>query len=895
MDITPEIRAAYAAHLRELGVGRIRIGCYLAMLVLPAGAIVDFFLHRDRFGQFLVVRLVFSLLMLPLMAFVSRPAGAQYHPQIGVVLAMIPAAAMAVIIHQAGGAESHYYAALNLVLLAIGLVLQWTAVQSLVAALAVLAMYLAATWSTVLGNEGLFFNNLWFLFLTGVIVVLGNQIQSRLRLRDFVSSYQLERSRRELERTNQRLRELDEIKGRFFANVSHELRTPLTLLLGPLESLRRHPAFAEPRVQETLATMEANGMRLLKLINDLLDLVRLDERQLQLHRTPVRVETFLRGVINAVKRFAEDRGLTVECRVDPGIRGLQADADKLEKVFLNLLFNSIKFTPAGGRIRVTARPDGAEAAFEVADTGRGIAPEHLPMLFSRFWQADSSTQRKYQGAGLGLALVKELVEAHDGTVSAESRPGSGTTMTVRLPMDPAAAEEPALGGAPADGPEEAEVEEEPMDEKDAWLNALYRRAELFASITPLRETLRPWAAPGTGRRPRALIADDEPDMLRFVHSQLEEDYDVIEAVDGEQAVTLAAQYLPDIVVCDLMLPGKDGLQVCRELRERESTRGLPFLMLTARADDETKLKSLAAGASDFLPKPFSLDELRVRLKNLVDANRMQRALGEQNKTLAATLEQLRDTELQLVQSEKMASLGRMSAGVIHEINNQLNFAKTGLYALKRHGRHIPVDQREDFDEVLRDIEEGVTRVAAIVADLRAFSHHGGGTIEEVNVAGTVDAALRFLAAEWRDRVEIDNSVPPDFVVPAGRTKLLQVIVNLLQNSLDALRDHPPAEGQPAITLRTDVRGGRPRLILHDNGPGIPQEHLSRIFDPFFTTKDVGEGTGLGLSICYRLMQEWDGRITVRTEPGRFCEFTLEFAGDLRQTARESALEESVRT
>ena len=304
---------------------------------------------------------------------------------------------------------------------------------------------------------------------------------------------------------------------------------------------------------------------------------------------------------------------------------------------------------------------------------------------------------------------------------------------------------------------------------------------------------------------------------------------------------------------------------------------MPLILLTARADEATKLKALETGTNDFLSKPFSLAELHVQVKNLHASHQLEKALSRQNKRLEVTIDQLKEAELQLVQAEKMASLGRMSAGIIHEINNPLNFTLTALSLLARQGGHLPAEVRGDYQETLDDIEEGLRRVAKIIADLREFTHPQGGRLEAVDVDHAVDTALRFLTAEWKDRVRIEREIPEDFCVPAAGSKLMQVLVNLLQNSLDALRSKPPgADATPTIRIvaRT-VPGGR-ALVVWDNGSGIPQHHLSRVFDPFFTTKEVGQGTGLGLSICYRLLQEVGASITVRSQEGVFCEFTLTF-------------------
>jgi len=190
-----------------------------------------------------------------------------------------------------------------------------------------------------------------------------------------------------------------------------------------------------------------------------------------------------------------------------------------------------------------------------------------------------------------------------------------------------------------------------------------------------------------------LIADDEPDMLRFLKSQLTAHYQVIEAVDGQQAINKSAQFLPDLILLDMMMPEKDGLQACREIRQHTPTQSIPVVLITARADEETKLAALEAGASDFLPKPFSTTELHVRVKNLVDYHQYQLKLSRQNQVLESTIDQLKETETQLVQSEKLASLGRMSAGIIHEINNPLNYATTGLYSLRNKGKYLAPNRR----------------------------------------------------------------------------------------------------------------------------------------------------------------------------------------------------------
>jgi C4-dicarboxylate-specific signal transduction histidine kinase len=261
---------------------------------------------------------------------------------------------------------------------------------------------------------------------------------------------------------------------------------------------------------------------------------------------------------------------------------------------------------------------------------------------------------------------------------------------------------------------------------------------------------------------------------------------------------------------------------------------------------------------------------------LVDAHHLQRELARKNQILETTLEQLKETEAQLAQSEKLASLGRMSAGIIHEINNPLNFTKTGLYTLREMAEPMGREEKIEFLEVVQDMEDGINRVTNIVSDLRTFTQPNITQFEAVPVLGVVNSSLRFLANEWRDRVKVEKDIPEDQIVWANSHQVTQILVNLLQNALDALKRNTSSEVEPTIRISSFDENGESLIVIWDNGEGIPAENLYKIFDPFFTTKDVGEGMGLGLSICYRIMKQHGGRIEVHSEPGRYSEFTLRF-------------------
>lgn len=427
------------------------------------------------------------------------------------------------------------------------------------------------------------------------------QLRSRNRQRQAEVDLQLKEAEAE------QLRQLDELKSNFFANISHEFRTPLTLILGPLREMAAGTFRGDAQASHQI--MLRNSERLLHLVNQLLELARLEGGQARLDLRPLDLTAFFRPLMHSFESWAMRKQIHYQVQLPEASLPVRADADKLEKITGNLLSNALKFTPSHGRVRVRLQvrsqdDERLEALLEVQDTGPGIAEDHLPHIFDRFYSPPREDQ-EYLGSGIGLALTKELVELHGGHIRAESQVGMGTTFFVLLPLERAKTEaveaiQPTL---PADTP-------------------VGKGTEAF------RRT--------NSKKPIVLVVEDHPDLRSYIQAHLAKDYQLVEAAHGKQGLELATELIPDLVLTDVMMPEMDGLTLCETLKTDERSSHIPVIMLTALSEQGDKLTGLRTGADAYLTKPFDPDELQILVKNLIEQRRLLRkkfAAGLQQRTV----------------------------------------------------------------------------------------------------------------------------------------------------------------------------------------------------------------------------------------------------------------------
>ncbi len=437
----------------------------------------------------------------------------------------------------------------------------------------------------------------------------------------------IEKQNAQLETQAEKLTELDHMKSRFFANLSHEFRTPLTLILGPVEqALQETP---EGKARSRLRLAHTNAQRLLGLINQLLDLSKLESGKMQLRAAEGDLVAFLQNLAVAFAPLAERKRIALRFASTEKKLLVYFDRDKAEKIFNNLLSNAIKFTPEGGEVSVQLSVNSNQLPLNtdhwslitdhwilvtIKDTGIGIPADKLPHVFDRFYQVDASPTREYEGTGIGLALVKELVELHRGEVSVTSAEGKGSTFTVRLPLgkDHLAPEEVLeISEQYSVGSDQSSV----ISEHEAMTPSLQNSnaPSIQKSITPEIQ-----------ERDLVLIVEDNAEMRRYVRQELEPAYRVLEAANGEEGLAAALEAIPDVVISDVMMPKMNGYELCSRLKTDERTSHIPVILLTAKADRLDKLAGLETGADDYLGKPFDRQELVARVKNLIALRRKLR-------------------------------------------------------------------------------------------------------------------------------------------------------------------------------------------------------------------------------------------------------------------------------
>ena len=566
------------------------------------------------------------------------------------------------------------------------------------------------------------------------------------------SAYAEERRRAEA------LAELDQAKTAFFSNVSHEFRTPLTLLLSPIEEMLRDGAALPAAHRGMLEMAQRNGLRLLRLVNTLLDFSRIEAGRARASYEPTDLGALTADLASTFRSLMDQAGLAFDVECAPLTEPVWVDREMWEKIVLNLLSNAFKFTLRGG-VSLRLRAAGPDVELVVGDTGVGIPTAELPRLFERFHRVEGSRGRTQEGTGIGLALVRELVGLHGGTIDAASVEGEGTTFTVRLPFGQSHLPE-GQRRRPDELPSTRVGATAFVEEAHRWISG--SEGGLLVAGTG-----GAWRSPFADR-PRVLLADDNADMRDYVGRLLEPYFEVEAVADGEAALAAAGRSPAELVLTDVMMPGLDGIGLLRALRQEERTAAIPVVLLSARAGAEAGIDALAAGADDYLVKPFTAQELLARVTAAIRLARLrnaaQAAVTESERRLAALFGQasvgIAQTDLEgrfLLANAALSRLLGRPAGELASLRLQDVMHADDRAAMTVHmGRLISTGEPFTLEARHAKLDGGTVWCRTSVAAVRDGEGRPASlvaVVEDVSERRRMDDRQKLLLAELNHRVK----------------------------------------------------------------------------------------------------------------------------------------------
>ena len=672
---------------------------------------------------------------------------------------------------------------------------------------------------------------------------LGEELRGRTRAMEqevLLRSRELAAANQRLRDANAKLGELDAAKTAFFSNISHEFRTPLTLMLGPLEDALGSPAQALDG--ELLRVVQRNARRLARMVTSLLDFSRIEAGRMQASYEPTDLAGLTTYLASSFRSAIERTGLTFEVDCPTLPEPIYLDHDLWEKTVLNLLSNALKFTFEGS-IRVSVRWHDGHAELEVRDTGTGIPETELPHIFERFHRVVGARSRTYEGSGIGLALVQDLVQLHGGTVRVASRAGEGTSFTLSIPS--------GAGHLP---PERVIAKR-----STAWRG---REATSFidealrwsgdSKRAPASEpaALEPTRSPRS--QARILVVDDNADLRDYISRILSEHYAVETATDGIDALEALRLRKPALVLSDVMMPNLDGFGLLRAVRSDPKLDAVRFIVLSARAGEEATIDGLEAGADDYLVKPFAARELLARVRTHVELARQREALARAKEAAeAANLE-----------------LEAFSYSVAHDL-------RAPLRSIDGFSRALLDDYDEKLDvegkRYLSFLRESSQHMAQLIDDLLSLSKvtRSDMSRERVDLSALARAAIARL--QRSDPARLVQVVIEEGLESEGDPHLLAVAFdNLLANAWKFTTKRDQARIEFGSTSSED----RAAFFVRDNGAGFDMAFASKLFGVFQRLHSATEfeGTGIGLATVHRVVKRHGGRVWADGAVGRGATF-----------------------
>ncbi|PJZ56043.1 hybrid histidine kinase/response regulator LvrA [Leptospira barantonii] len=614
----------------------------------------------------------------------------------------------------------------------------------------------------------------------------------------------------EIQKVYERLFEMDQLKSKFFANVSHELRTPLTLIIGPTRTMLKDQRLSASQ-RAFLETIERNSYTLLKHVNDLLDLSKLEAGKMDLDYSNADLAKVIQYIAAHFDSVAKEREIDLVLNI-PEKFPAQIDVSKVERIVLNLISNAFKFVPDSGTIHCSLKTEGALASICVSDSGPGV-PEHLrEQIFEKFRQGEEGDSRSFGGTGLGLAIAKEFVSLHLGSIGVFDSLLGGALFKVQIPIY-----------APYQIEESKQVAET-EELTPALMSDIFELKKRRIETEELQSYYN---------RPKVLIVEDNSEMRKYIFDTLSSEFNLVVASDGKQGLEKAIQEKPDIIVTDIMMPVLSGDQMVREIRKNPDLTGTYIIFLSAKSDQNFRVKLLQEGAQDYLIKPFTPEELIVRIRNFATLKKSVETLEIANKDMES-----------------------FSYSVSHDLRAPIRGIEGFLNIIL-----------EDFEKsldpevvrLLNIVQKNVVYMNSLILDLLNF--HRVSKIDLVtrvvdmnNMVKEVIAAVlqNYSGKKYSFQVEkLPNAL-------ADGAALKQVWMNLISNATK----YSSTKDEPFIKISAKQVDGYNSYSVEDNGVGFNKAYSNRLFKVFqrLHTQEEFEGTGVGLAIVARIVQRHGGEV-----------------------------------
>ena len=642
----------------------------------------------------------------------------------------------------------------------------------------------------------------------------------------------------------------NEAKNQIMANTSHELRTPLHGIINLADLIRIGASGpVSPQAVQDLEMIINSASRLNSLVNDILDFSKLQKQQLEIQHKPVDLFQVAENSLALLKPLHREKPIDLQNELTKDLPLVDGDEDRIQQILLNLLGNALKFTESG-EVRLSAVIQDGWIELAVADTGIGIPQDKQERIFDAFEQGDASTERTHGGTGLGLSVAKQLVELHGGRIWLESVVGQGSVFRFTLPCSSASEQErtepvvskkvnttKALPVAVATVPV---VEEETGSESNV---------DLLVD-DPSEVTI--------------LVVDDEPINRQVLRNQLEMvGYRVEVAIDGLQGLKLLEKLNPQVILLDVMMPRISGYQTCYRIRQKYSASELPIILLTAKDQPEDTVRGFQHGANDYLTKPFSREELLIRVQ-------FHLKLSKATSEVYRMMDDLRGMQNQLIQSAKLAAVGEMTSGIAHELKIPLAGISTILSGVELAKQ---LHQEIDMDATCSRVNLLVQRCSAIIDHMRNYSRRTEETHSQTQIINQLLKNTLLLVEPQLKRIggKLELNLGHDLPFVVGNDiQLEQVFINLCNNACDAMEQSE----ERILTIQSMAVGDEVLVRVIDTGTGMRPEVQERIFESFFTTKSSAKGTGLGMSISQNIIEQHKGQIRFNSELGRGTTFEI---------------------